>query len=267
MRQTRYIFIGITLIALGILIFTHFNTNGRIIPYRISKSNIHPYKRDHQIIDFKKFTLTLPFGWKDKGFIVGEEGEIRGELKKNSQVFIYEYGITATPQTETLHYFLYRARNNNMIMGDEIIVSETDSTREVTYVYPIPQETSDTIKTGLLTDSIWKLYPKINFHNLLLDNPNYYSLTKYNDSIYFIPIEVPDEISHSQISNFDYSGYSYNLVVPKNRETGFTKIAVHKNGFFPFTLWGEKLDSADQNILIDAGMSLRFNEDYRIDYR
>ena len=83
--------------------------------------------------------------------------------------------------------------------------------------------------------------------------PNYYSLTKYNDFVYFIPIMVPDEIANSQISNIKRNGYSYNIVVPKNRETGFTKITIFKDGFRSVVFFGDDLNPVEQEILIETG--------------
>ncbi|MBL4879800.1 MAG: hypothetical protein JKX82_00615 [Oleispira sp.] len=165
-----------------------------------------------------------------------------------------------TPPTETLHEFLFNARNNSIIMADEIKVSETKKTNSYKYVYPISSETSDTIRTGRLTDSILNLYPKINISKIFLGEPNYYSLTKYNDSVYFIPIEVPEVIVNSRISNLDSLGYMYNLVLPKNNKQGYTKITVDKDGFFSVVLLGEDLNSINQEVLIKVAKSLIFRE-------
>ena len=263
MKVRRSIFIYFLLLILGFVIFKSLNRNGLLIPIKENKKICAPDNKNYQILDFKIFKLEFPYGWKDKGFIVGEEDEIRGKIKNKSQFFVYEYGITATPPTHKLHDYIYQRRNNDIIMGDEIVINETDSTKEIFYKFPIPAATSDTLRTGKLTDSILDCFPKVK--DPFIGKPNYYSLTMYNDSMYFIPIEVPDEIANSTIRNFDSLGYGYNLVLPKNGKKGFAKISISKDGFFPFSLWGEGLDSVEQEILINAGLSLKFNNQYRLE--
>lgn len=100
----------------------------------------------------------------------------------------------------------------------------------------------------------------IKISKIFLGEPNYYSLTKYNDSVYFIPIEVPEEIVNSRVSNLDSLGYTYNLVLPKNNKQGYTKITVDKEGFFSVVLLGEDLNSTNQEVLIKLAKSLIFRK-------
>ena len=264
MRQLRNILIAILILFLGFLLFKSLNKRGWIIPHIKSTTKVHPEKDSFQIIDFAYFEITMPNGWKDKGYRIGGHFDMCGRLNNNGTNISYKFGgIYPRPRTQTIQEILFQARNNEIIMGVERIINRTGTTIEVVYDYPLPPETSDTLKTGLLTDSIRELYPAPRIPKALLGEPNYYSLTKYNDSVYFIPIMVPVEIANSQISNIKRNGYSYNIVVPKNRETGFTKITIFKDGFRSVAFFGDDLNPIEQEILIETGLSLRFNPEYR----
>lgn len=243
------------MVSIGYFLLPYFNTNGRFFPMKNSVSKIHPDKLGHQIINFGNFIITMPDGWEDEGYRVGQHADLYGILKKDKKVIRYEYGLYITSPTETLQEFLFNARNNSLNMADSY-----------KYAYPISSEISNTIRTGRLTDSILNLYPKIKTPEIFLDEPNYYSLTKYNDSVYFVPIEVPEIIANSKISNLDSLGYRYNFVLPKNNKSGYTKITVGKEGSFPVVLLGENVNLADQEVLIKAAKSLiirEFNTQYK----
>jgi hypothetical protein len=147
-----------------------------------------------------------------------------------------------------------------MIMADKIISYKSDSTYEISFKWPINPNTSDTIETGILTDSIRKLYPEIWSQNLLLGKPNYYSYTRYNDSAYFIPIEVPEVVIKSEILNYEKSGYSYRIARPKKSNEGYIEIFIYHDKFFPIKLSANNLDSAQQEQLIKVGLSIEYIE-------
>lgn len=263
-RKLIIIFVSI-IILICIVLFREFNYNGWIIPLKRSEIIKNKENIDYQIIDFDIFSITLPKGWKDKGYIVGIEGEIHGKLRRKNRIIHYEYGVTAIPSTETLKEYLFNNRYNSWIMGEEKIVNQTDSTKEVTYIWPIDPLTSDTIKTGIITDSIKRKYADLVKPQIFVGTPNCYSLTYYNDSLYFVPIEVPDEILFSDILNFELKGKYYNIVVPKEKKTGFAKVVVFKENFFPFALWAENIGLETQDILIEACKSVAFNDKYKLD--
>ncbi|MBS2211642.1 hypothetical protein KEM09_09525 [Carboxylicivirga mesophila] len=262
MKKRRTILITLISILTAYLLFNYLNVGGYIIPIHMSKSTIHPENKEQQIIDFKVFNLVTPLGWQDKGFKVGDEGEWYGYIKNGKTKFLYEYGITASPAVMTLKEYLFWSRNSLSIMGQEVIESETDSTITVSYKRLFDPDKTDTIKTGKLTDSLLRIHPIP--PQVFERDCNYYSITQYQDTSYFIHIKVPDYIINSDINNLNQDGFTYNVVRSKTEKSGFTKVTVNSPDFFTFSLRGENLNSIMQEELITIGMSLKFNEEERI---
>lgn len=227
-------------------------------PIIISKSWQHPEKPGYNIFNFKEFVIELPVGWLDRGCIV-EAGGGNGELFMDEKVWYYGFGTGTFNKSEakTLHKYLYDARNNLMIMGNEIIVGSTDSTISVSYMWPIDPESSDTLNTGLYSESLKRINPP---PNKLYKNCNYYSLTQYNDSTYFIPIEVPEIVVNSITIDSSFHDYQYNIVRPKKTGTGITIVIVSREPYSSFSIWGYDLDFESQEELIKAGLSVTFDE-------
>ena len=256
-RKIKYI----TLIVISILIvywtYRYLTVNGRVIPIKISVSWPHPTKSGYNVFDFKEYIIELPIGWKDKGFRYEELFSWTGKLKSDKTVFHYGYCRCSWQETEKLQVFLYKSRYDEMIMGDTVIISRTDSTYSVRFVWPIDPETSDTLKTGILNDSLKKLHPP---PNQLYYNCNYYSITEYNDSIYFIPIKVPEIVYNSKIDNAILDDHKYNIVRPIKTGIGITLVNVMRKPYTSFSIWGYDLDYATQEELIKAGLSVKFDE-------
>ncbi|MEN8118979.1 MAG: hypothetical protein ABFS35_01470 [Bacteroidota bacterium] len=240
----------------------YINVNCRLIPCKISTSKLDPSNPEYQIMTFGEFDFRIPIEWEDNGSQFEEIGNISGYLENSKIRFYYCYhsAIQVKPTTMPLNKYLYESRFDLMIMGEEIIIKETDSMKEVTYKWPPDFLTSDTLRTGVLTDSVINLYP--NYKSDLKERikPNYYSLTKYHDSVYFVPIKVPQIIVNSDILQFVKDSNSYHIIRPKNKKNGYTSIEINSDNRFYFALFGENLDSITQEILIDAGKSVKFNK-------
>ena len=247
----------LVVLVLGYIAFNRLNMDGALIPLRTSTSYNHPDSSQYKIIDFKDFEITLPDGWKDKGHKRVDDARMIGKLVKDDVEITYDYGQRSRDRVETLREFLFNHQVNLMIMGTEKIIGKTDSTISVTYDWPVDPAMADTIKTGILTDSIVNFFGEV---KVPLQDPNYYALTAYNDSVYFIPIEVPSVIINSEITDFEKNGYTYQVVKPKSGKRGWTRLTVCREGFCIFSLHADKLDRVHQEILINAGRSIRFKE-------
>ncbi len=243
------------IVSVTYIFVTEFSPQRPII---ISKTLPHPEKPGFNIFNFKTFAIELPVGWKDRGCLLDASGG-DGELFLSEKVLYYGFGAGSFNKSEakSLYKYLYDARNDEMIMGDTVIVGSTDTTISVSFIWPIDPESSDTLETGLYCDSLKKIHPP---PNQLYKNCNYYSLTEYNDSTYFIPIEVPEIVINSKTADSIYDDYQYNIVRPKNIGNGITFVIVTREPYSSFSIWGYDLDFETQEELIKAGLSVTFDE-------
>ncbi|MFT5667449.1 MAG: hypothetical protein ACI9DK_001643 [Vicingaceae bacterium] len=203
-----------------------------------------------QIIDNGIYKIVTPIGWKDKGYWHGSHGELYGTIEKNGIQFKYSYGWMAGGPTETLHEFLYDRKLNLSIMGIKKFIKEKEG---MAYYHEWPPNTNielaDTIRTGRITGDLIKKYPY----------DNYYSITQLNDSAYFIPIDVPEQILNSEIENIILDEMRYNIVTPIIIENGFTKVSINKDDSpFCFNLYADNVAKANQDILIQMALSTQF---------
>jgi hypothetical protein len=247
----------IALIAVGYFVFFYLDTNGELIPTKISEIYEHKELKDYQIIDFKEFQITTLKGWKDKGFRTQRSLGWRGKLKKDGVVFYYSYGHLCYPSTETLEEYLFLARTDDFTMAEAVVVDSTETTISVEYRWAVDWKTSDTIITGIMTDSLRKKYrsPYSDYKNC-----NYYSWTSYMDSVYFVGIVVPEIIVNSHIENISKNGYSFNVLKPKQAGKGLTKVFVSRGDWWNFSLHAEDLDYSAQEELIKIALSIKFKE-------
>jgi hypothetical protein len=255
-KKTKHIAFIVISILILFWTYRYLTVNGRVIPIKISKVFPHPQKENYQVFNFKEYIIELPIGWKDKGFRSEALGW-SGKLKKNNTIFHYGYGSCSSRAIEPLQNFLYQQRNDVMIMGDTVIVGRTDSTISLRFVWPIDPRTSDTLKTGVLTDSLIKRHP---LPNQLYYDCNFYAITVYNDSIYLIPIEVPEIILNSVISDTIIDDHRFNIIRHEKTGIGITQVNVERAPYSNFTIWSQNLDYIEQEELIEAGLSVRFKE-------
>lgn len=252
----------IAFFAIRYIYHRYINVNCRLIPCKISTSKLDPSNPEFQIMTFKEFNFRIPIEWEDNGSKFEEIGNITGYLENGKIRFHYCYhsAIQVKPTTMPLNQYLYESRYDPGIIGEEIVIKETNSMKEVTYKWPPDYLTSDTLKTGTLTDSVISLYPNYKASSMEQIKPNYYSLTKYHDSVYFVPIKVPKIIVNSDIFRFVKENYSYHIIRPKNKKNGYTSIEVNSDNGLYFAMSGDNLDYITQEILINAGKSIKLNK-------